>query len=263
VGSPTTTSAVRIDDVSVERDGHVALVGFHRPPANFFDAALISRLADVLEEVDADGVTRAVVLWSEGKHFCAGAKLDGGTQDPSRAPLTLYDQAIRMFGTQLPLVAAVQGAAVGGGLGLALAADFRVATPETRFDCNFARLGFHHGFGITVTLPAVIGRQRALEMLLFGGTMRGDAALAAGLCDRLVSGERLLEGAAELAGDLASRGPLAVRSIRRTLRSTFVEEVWQAMQVEAAAQVELAGSADFAEGVRAMAERRAPQWAGR
>jgi 2-(1,2-epoxy-1,2-dihydrophenyl)acetyl-CoA isomerase len=256
-------AGVGSDDVSVERDGHVALVGFHRPPANYFDADLVSSLADVLEEVDADRNSRAVVLWSEGKHFCAGARLDGGRQDPSRAPLTLYEQGIRLFRGRLPLVAAVQGAAVGGGLGLALAADFRVATPTTRFDCNFARLGFHHGFGITVTLPAVVGRQRALELLLNGGSSRGEAALGAGMCDRLVPADRLRDGAVELAGELASRGPLAVQAIRRTMRTTFADDVWEAMQAEASAQAELARSADFAEGVRAMAERRAPEWAGR
>lgn len=252
-----------VDGVSVERSGHVALVGLHRPPANYFDADLVSSLAGALEEVDADRTCRAAVLWSEGRHFCAGAKLDGGAQDPSRAPLALYEQGIRLFRTRLPIVAAVQGAAVGGGLGLALAADFRVATPESRFDCNFARLGFHHGFGITVTLPAVVGRQRALELLLTGGSLRGEAALAACLCDRLVPPERLIDAAVELAAELASRGPLAVQAIRRTMRATFADDVWDAMQAEAAAQVELARSADFAEGVRAMAERRAPEWAGR
>ncbi len=249
--------------VSVERSGHVALVGLHRPPANYFDSDLVSSLAEALEEVDADRTCRAAVLWSEGRHFCAGAKLDGGAQDPARAPLALYEQGIRLFRTQLPIVAAVQGAAVGGGLGLALAADFRVATPETRFDCNFARLGFHHGFGITLTLPAVVGRQRALELLLTGGSLRGEVALAARLCDRLVPSERLLDAAVELAAELASRGPLSVQAIRRTMRATFADDVWDAMQVEAAAQVELARSADFAEGVRAMAERRAPEWSVR
>jgi len=254
---------VRSEDVSVERDGHVALVGLRRPPANFFDAGLISELADVLDEVDVDGTSRAVVLWSEGKHFCAGARLDGSARDPSRAPLRLYEQGIRLFRTHLPLVAAVQGAAVGGGFGLALAADFRVATPETRFDCNFARLGFHHGFGMTVTLPAVVGRQRALGLLLGGGALRGDAALAAGLCDRLATTDRLLDRAVELGGELASGGPLSVRAIRKTMRAGFAQEVWNAMQVEASEQVALAGSADFAEGVRAMAERRPAEWAGR
>lgn len=250
-------------DVSVERDGYLARVGIHRPPANYFDAALVSQLAEALEELDGDGTTRAVVLWSEGRHFCAGAKLDGGTGDPSRSPLVLYEQGIRLFRTQLPIVAAVQGAAVGGGLGLALAADLRVATPETRFDCNFAKLGFHHGFGITVTLPATVGRQRAVDILLRAGTLLGEEALSAGLCDRLVSAEALMATASALAGELASNGPLAVRAIRRTMRAALAEEVWQAMQVEAAAQSILAASADFAEGVRAMAERRAPEWVGR
>jgi 2-(1,2-epoxy-1,2-dihydrophenyl)acetyl-CoA isomerase len=250
-------------DVSVERDGYLAQVGIHRPPANYFDAALVSRLAGALEELDGDGTTRAVVLWSEGRHFCAGARLDGGTGDPSRSPLDLYEQGIRLFRTQLPIVAAVQGAAVGGGLGLALAADLRVATPETRFDCNFARLGFHQGFGLTVTLPAAVGRQRAVDILLRAGTLRGEEALGAGLCDRLVPAGALMAEAVGLAGELASNGPLAVRAIRRTMRAALTEEVWQAMQVEAAAQSILATSADFAEGVRAMAERRAPEWAGR
>ena len=95
-------------------------------------------------------------------------------------------------------------------LGLALAADFRVATPKTRFDCNFARLGFHHGFGAALTLPAVVGR-RALELLLTGGSLRGEAALGARLCDRVVPAEDLLDAAsswppARLAGTALRTG---------------------------------------------------------
>lgn len=250
------------EDVSVERQGHVALVGVHRPPDNYFDAALVAGIADALESLEGDGATRAVVLWSEGKHFCAGAKI-GGEGDPTRSPLPLYAEGIRIFRTALPVVASVQGAAVGGGLGLALAADFRVASPETRFDCNFARLGFHHGFGITVTLPAVVGRQRALQLLLTGGRVRGDEALAWGLCDRLVPASELRDAAVSLASQLASQGPLAVRSIRHTMRQGFADAVWAAMQSESEAQSKLATTDDFAEGVRAMAERRPPAWTGR
>lgn len=249
--------------MTVERDGYVALVGFHRPPDNYFDAVLVSALADALDDVEDDQTTRAVVLWSEGKHFCAGAKLGGGAGDPTRAPLDLYREGLRLFTGRLPVVAAVQGAAVGGGLGLALSADFRVATPETRFHCNFARLGFHHGFGITVTLPAVVGQQRALELLYGGNQLRGEAALMAGLCDRVVPASELTDAARSFAGEIAASGPLAVQAIRATMRAGLAERVWEAMQRESEAQLALARTEDFAEGVRATAERRPPEFAGR
>src|SRR4051812_18710474 len=133
-------------DVTVDiGDDFVAVVEFHRPPENYFDAELIGGFADAYERLDADPRRRAILPCSEGRHFCAGAKLGGG--GGPEALSTLYEHAVRMFAAQTPVVAAVQGAAVGGGLGVALSADFRVATPESRFSANFARLGFHHGFG--------------------------------------------------------------------------------------------------------------------
>ena len=100
------------------------------------------------------------MLCSAGRHFCAGANFaDAGD---SGVP-ALYAHAVRLFSASTPVVAAVQGGAIGGGLGLALSADFRVASPSSRFAANFARLGIHHGFGITVTLPATVGMQASLE----------------------------------------------------------------------------------------------------
>jgi enoyl-CoA hydratase/carnithine racemase len=166
----------------------VANVEIRRPPNNHFDAALIASLADAFEALDEDPRCRTVVLCAEGKHFCAGANLGGPGPGGGRAAGSagdLYDEAVRLFQTRTPVVAAVQGAAVGGGLGLALLADFRVAAPEARFSANFARLGFHHGFGLSVTLPALVGQQRALEMLYTGVRLKGEEALAIGLCDRL------------------------------------------------------------------------------
>jgi hypothetical protein len=148
------------DLISVQLTGHVAVVEMHRPPNNFFDEALLASLAETLAALDEDGAVRCVVLCSEGKHFCAGAQLDGISADGIRR---VYRQAFGLFMVRKPVVAAVQGSAVGGGLGLALAADFRVAVAQSRFVANFARLGFHQGFGLSVTLPAVVGRQRALE----------------------------------------------------------------------------------------------------
>jgi 2-(1,2-epoxy-1,2-dihydrophenyl)acetyl-CoA isomerase len=249
-------------DVTVDVADLVAVVELHRPPNNFFDADLVGSLADAIESAEADPGVRAIMLCSEGKNFCAGAAL-GSDDDPSRTPLALYRQGLRLFTGKLPIVAAVQGAAVGGGLGLALAADFRVATPESRFHCNFARLGFHHGFGVTVTLPAVVGQQRALELLYTGGQVRGDDALRLGLCDRLVALSRLRDEAVALAAEIAASGPLAVQAIRQTMRGDLADRVREATERESDVQNALRSTDDFAEGVRAMAERRPPRFVGR
>lgn len=254
-----------MDDLHVELgDDHVGLIEIRRPPNNFFDQALIAGIADGLERLADDGA-RAVVLASEGKHFCAGANFG---QDRSVADTTegsgrhLYDEALRLFAQPLPIVAAVQGAAIGGGLGLALAADLRVACPEARFAANFARLGFHHGFGLTVTLPLVAGHQAALDLLYTGRRVDGDTALALGLCDRLVAAADVRSAATEMAADIAASGPLAVRSIRATMRGPLVDQLRAATARERAEQERLQRTADFGEGVRAVAERRPAQFRG-
>jgi enoyl-CoA hydratase/carnithine racemase len=244
--------------VSVQVTGHVAVVEMHRPPHNFFDEVLLRELADALLALDDDPGVRSVVLCSQGKHFCAGALLGGVTAEGIR---DLYRQAFRLFTARRPIVAAVQGAAVGGGLGLALAADFRVATPESRFAANFARLGFHQGFGLSATLPGLVGRQRALELLLTGRDVSGSEALEIGLCDRLTSAD-LREAAVELAAEIARSAPLSIVSIRATMRRSLVGDVYAALDTEAQAQAALLPTADFREGVEAARARRPPDFTG-
>src|SRR5690606_14972413 len=137
----------------------------------------------------------------------------------------------------------VQGAAVGGGFGLALCADFRVANRESRFRANFAQLGFHHGFGLTVTLPEVVGRQRALELLYTGRWVDGEEAHRIGLADRLVDGDPR-DAALGWARELARSAPLAVRSIRATMRRELLGAFAAAVDLEASEQAELIGTAD-------------------
>ena len=246
--------------VTVEvADDHVATVRLCRPPNNFFSVGMIEALAAAFESLDEDPRCRAVVLGARGKHFCAGADFSA-PGDQSTAEL--YRAAVRLFRTETPVVAAVQGAAIGGGLGLALAADFRVAAPEARFSANFARLGFHHGFGLSVTLPSLVGQQRAAELLYTGRRIGGEDAAAIGLVDRLVPLEDLLPAAHELAAEIAGSAPLAVRSIRATLRGDLADRVAAATDHEMAEQERLRHTPDFREGTRAMAERRAPNFTG-
>lgn len=248
------------DEVSIERVGErVAVVEFDRPPHNFFDAKLIGAIADAYDRLEAEGCG-AIVLGSAGRHFCAGANFADENPASSGA---LYAQAVRLFSGSVPVVAAVQGAAIGGGLGVALSADLRVATPESRFAANFARLGIHHGFGLTVTLPLVVGHQRAIELLYTGARLKGEEAHAIGLCDRLVPADELRPAAISLAGEIAASAPLAVRSIRRTMRGELAERIRAATAHEGAEQAKLFGTEDFAEGVAASGERREPRFTGR
>ena len=254
------STSASFGDVGVEREGHIATVTLRRPPENYFDAPLIASLADAYEHLDADGETRAIVLTGEGRHFCAGAALT--RRDAPAHPRSLYDEAARLFRCELPVVAAVNGAAIGGGLGVAMSADLRIGTPETRVAANFARLGFHHGFALTVTLPAAIGHQRAKEVLYTGERFDGDAAHALGILDRVVPAGELLDAAHDLARRIAAAAPLAVRSIRATMKGDLAERAVAAMAHEEAEQARLRVTADFAEGVRATAERREPDFRG-
>jgi enoyl-CoA hydratase/carnithine racemase len=239
----TTATDATFGDVTVALDDrHVAEVELHRPPANYFDTALLASLVEAVDWADAHG-GRAVVLCSEGRHFCAGLDFGSSDRPEPEALATLYATARRLIDGPLPLVAAVQGAAVGGGLGLALVADFRVAASGSRFTANFARLGFHQGFGISLTLPAVVGRQAALELLTTGTRIDGDRALAIGLCDRLDDDPRV--GADALADEIARSAPQAVRSIRRTLRADLVARFGAMVDHERSEQLRLMGTADF------------------
>jgi len=262
-------AASTFGDVTVEiGDDFVATVRIHRPPNNYFDVDLIRSLADAYQALDADDACRAIVLGSEGKHFCAGANFSSRPAGPepglgSGGVDQLYTEAARLFDTRTPVVAAVQGAAIGGGLGLACSADFRVASPETRFAANFAQLGFHHGFALTATLPPIIGQQRSWEMLFTGRRVPGEEAARIGLCDRLVDTGQLAAAAHTFAAEIAAAGPLAVAAIRETMRGDLADRVRAATARESAEQAKLFPTSDFAEGVRATAERRPPRFEGR
>ena len=254
------------DHLVVSVQDHVATLVFHRPPANHVSVELVTDIADTLLAFDKDPAVRAAVLASEGKPFCAGADLASPTGIGGAGMggvSELYDQAIRLFSVEKPIVAAVQGAAVGAGLGLALVADFRVASAEARFSANFVKLGFHPGFGLTHTLPRVVGAQRADLMFLTGRRVRGEEALAWGLVDELVPGEDLRQSAFALAAELAENAPLAVVATRRTMRGQLAEAVRAATAHEHEQQTLLRATEDFAEGVRAVAERRPGRFRGR
>jgi enoyl-CoA hydratase/carnithine racemase len=253
-------------DIGVATAGHVGTVEIRRPPNNFFDKALIAEISAAFESFDRDPQCRAIVLAAQGKAFCAGADFSNRPETGAAAEgdgKHLYKEATRLFRIRKPIVAAVHGAAVGGGLGLALVADFRVTCSEARFSANFNRLGFHPGFGLTTTLPRLVGPQQAALLFYTGRRIAGDEAVRIGLADLLVAQSEVRTAAQALALEIAQSAPLAVMSTRETLRRGLADAIAASTERELVEQEWQRRTADFKEGVKAMTERRPPDFKGR
>ena len=260
-------------DLAIEMRDFVATVEIRRPPHNFFDFDLIRQLADTFEALDEDPACRAIVLCSQGKSFCAGANFGDGSQVQADGSVEgslnrlgvdhLYVEAVRLFAAAKPVVGAIQGAAIGGGLGLAMVPDFRVGCPESRFAANFTRLGFHPGFGLTHTLPRVIGRQKANLMFLTSRRIKGEEAHAWGLLDVLTPLDQVRQTAWNLAREIAVNSPLGVTATRATLRRGLADAVRAATDRELLEQTRLRTTENFKEGIAATHARREPDFKGR
>jgi enoyl-CoA hydratase/carnithine racemase len=229
---------------------------------------LISQIASALEALDAMDDCRAIVLAAQGRSFCAGANFSGndssadaGRRDESTAQL--YREAVRLFRTAKPIIVAVHGAAIGGGLGLALVGDFRVTCAEATFSANFTRLGFHPGFGLTVTLPDLVGRNQAELLFLTSRRIKGTEAHHIGLANVLTAQGDVRGAAIALAREIAACAPLGVAATRATLRGHLADRIASATEHELAEQSRLRNTEDFGEGIRASNERREPNFTGR
>ena len=252
----------KYNDIAIELKDFIAKITIKRPPNNFFDSFLIQQIADAYEELDRIDECRVILLCSEGKNFCAGANFgeDKDMHNKSHPYSKLYEQAVRLFRTNKPIIAVVQGAAVGGGLGLALSADFRIASSEAKFSANFAKLGFHQGFGSSVTLPRVVGIQHSADMLYTARRVKGVEAFEMGLVDKITSKETLLEESIKFASEIASSAPMAVESIRSTLKGDLADQVEKVVKWELSEQIRLQKTKDFKEGISASLSRKVPEF---
>ncbi len=255
-------------EVTVDTHAEVSVVTLRNPPHNLLTEPLLRALADAIDGEARH--SRAAVICSVGRSFCAGANFrSGDAPDPSSGDSfaqrtgAFYEQAARIFASPMPLVAAMQGAAIGAGFGLALACDVRVVGEGGWFQANFVRLGIHPGFALSTMLPRFVGPGRAAELLLTGRRVDAPEAGRIGLADQVVAAGTELAAALSMAQTIASGAPLAVASTRATLRRSLVDEVTAAMAHELSEQSALAGTADAVEGVQAMLEGREPRFEGR
>lgn len=252
------------EHIAVSEQGIIATIEVRRGPNNFIDTDMVGEIADALAVYDTMPEVRAIVLCAEGKHFCAGADFgsrgaDGVARQTKRGR-HLYKEAQRLWRSNKPIVAAVHGAAIGAGVGLAVAADFRVTCPEARWSTNFTRMNYHPGFGLTCTLPRLIGEQKAMLLMYTGRRLTGEEAVGIGLADYCVPADQVRAKAAELATEIAQSGPLAIMATRETLRRGLADAVARATEREYEEQDWLRNTADFREGIKAMGERRLPNF---
>ena len=256
--------------VSSERDGAIANLWLDRPEArNALSVDVCDALVMTLEAIDRDPDLRVVVLRGRGPVFCAGADLAAVSGAGGLEFLPAFERMLEAIGRhRLPVIAAIQGAALGGGLQLASACDFRIAANEAQIGIPSSRLGILVNFENVQRLVLLAGIATAKEVLMTGRTYTGDEATAAGLINRAVPSDRLDDEVTELARDISMRSPLSVQGTKRSIqavvdhlggtRDTRPEAVAEIDRLVANAY----NSQDLQEGMRAMTEKRDPDFSG-
>lgn len=252
----------------IDRFDAVALVTLNRPKVNALSQDLLLELRHAVETFDADPAVRCILITGAGERaFCAGAdipSLQAGLGHVEQEG-TMLGEGVRTMNAieacNTPVVAAINGLALGGGCELSLACHVRIAADSAQFGLPEVNLGILPGWGGTHRLPRLIGESRALEWMLTGRMVPAEEALQAGLVCRVVPQAELLETAKEFARTLSQKAPLAVQGILRTVHRRAVEPSQGAL-LEAAAFQRAGNSKDAVEGVAAFLERRSPNYTG-
>ncbi|KAK3286189.1 hypothetical protein CYMTET_6241 [Cymbomonas tetramitiformis] len=244
---------------------------------NAMTEATLIGFQTAVEQAKRDSALRVLVLAGSGGFFSAGANLhegfqrkgaDSASDEPtaSRTPgersFSMYAPFLSLLDVEVPTIGALNGHAVGGGFGLALLCDMRVAATNSKYGANFSRLGLHPGMGITHTLPRLVGPPRAAELLYTGRLMTGEEALHVGLVNQATSMDQVLPAALRLAREVASAAPIAVRLTKRTLNSSLSADIRARAWAEAQLQADTVATKDAIEGVAALLEKRKPVFDG-
>jgi enoyl-CoA hydratase/carnithine racemase len=256
--------------VLYEAADRIGLITLNRPDhRNAMTPELLDAFSAAIDEARADDEIRSLVITGKGKCFSAGADLRSSMQrtdlgKPSReASFAMYEPFLKVLDVEVPVIAAMNGHTVGGGFGLALLADIRVANLDAKYGANFARLGIHSGLGISYVLPRLVGAAYASELLFTGRLIRGSEALRIGLVTHAENADEVLPTAMQLARAIAGSAPLAVQQMKASIRRGLGWEIREAALEEAALQAASLETEDANEGVAAMLEKREPEFVGK
>jgi enoyl-CoA hydratase/carnithine racemase len=256
-----------------ETKDHVATLTLNRPERlNALGGTLREDLTAGLQQAIDDPEVRAIVVTGAGKGFCAGGDVkamqdanEAGRERPlmERVAPSRDRTVLLMRESPKPIIAAVNGAAAGAGMNLALACDIRLASSAARFSQAFVRRGLHPDWGGTYFLPRVVGMAKACEMIFTGAIIDAEEALRLGIVSAVHAPERLLPATYELAAKIAAGPPIAIRLARRALYRNAEADLQSSLEFETFAQNICSATADAREGIRAFVEKREPTFSGR
>ena len=259
--------------VLYEAKDYIATVTLNRPEnRNSMTDDVLEGLRACVARVKEDPELRCVIITGRGKSFCAGADFKSGAQRdggsarkllPNERSFAMYSPFLGVLQIEIPVIGALQGHAIGGGFGLALVCDIRVANRDARFGANFTKLGIHPGMATTYILPRLVGLPRAAELLFAGRIVSGAEAAEYGMVNHSVAEAEVMPRALELAREIASAAPIAVRWTKRSLYRNSSWDPVPAAEAEAHAQSRTFETEDSKEGVAALLEKRAPVFRGR
>lgn len=254
--------------ISFEKNGHIGLIKINRPKAlNALNAQVLSELNELLNQVDRDKDLRCLILTGEGdKAFVAGADIKEMESLDSSQARAFGEKGQKVFRRleilNLPIIAAVNGFALGGGLELAMACDFIVASENARFGLPEVSLGLIPGFGGTVRLPRYVGLQKAREMIFTGNHYKADAALAMGLVSQIVPATELLEICIKLAETIAAKGPVAIARAKQSALFSYDVRIDEGMEIERDNFADLFRTEDCKIGLTAFLNKETPKFIG-
>ena len=253
---------------SMLQDG-ILKVELHRPATlNALKLRDFNEISRIFREIERNPDVRVVILTGAGRGFCSGINLDDEADAQASSPNEILEQQystatfpLEMRRCRKPIIAAVNGAAVGGGLCLALSADIRIASTKAVFISPFIKIGATSDLGISYLLPRIVGHGVAMEMSLTARSVRADEALRIGLVTRVVEPEELMASALETARTIVGYAPLSVRLTKQVLNHNIdASSLEAAMEIEHRNQAIAVSSADASEALAAFRERRAPRF---
>lgn len=260
--------------VTYATEEHVATITLNRPDVrNAINEEMARELDDAVQRAALDDDVWVVVLAGKGQSFCAGLDLrrpsdatgpqqKRGARNRARSGNISWS-ALKLLQLEKPTIAAVRGHAYGGGLGLALACDIRVASEDARFCAVFTRLGLSLDSGTSLLLPRIVGYAKACELAFTAREVSGKEALELGLANMLVDSDQVEQTALDLAHSINMQAPIAVRLAKRSLRREWGDQILAAVEYEMYTATLTTSTMDYEEGRTAYREKRPPRWSNR